>query len=80
MFNSASSGAMGHGRYYAITTTVHEQAPSNRARNICNFAVLGFLFGFFFSLFLCSHQYYVYLVAVEMRLSVHLFISYNFDP
>ena len=32
----------------AVTTTVHEHTQSNRACNIFNFAVLDFLYGFYF--------------------------------
>ena len=37
-----------------ISTAVHEQAQLNRACNICNFVVLGFLREFLFSVFIIS--------------------------
>jgi hypothetical protein len=40
-------GARGRGRQLALSITVHEQAKSNRACNIFNIVVLGFLQGFF---------------------------------
>ena len=40
---SVTSVAKGRGRQLALSTTVLEQAQSNRACTICNFVVLGFL-------------------------------------
>jgi hypothetical protein len=53
MLNSAWAGARGRGRWLALSSTVHEQAQSNRACNIFNFVVLGFLQGFCICLSLC---------------------------
>jgi hypothetical protein len=41
MLNSAKAGARGRGRWFALDSTVYEQAQSNRAFNIFNFALLG---------------------------------------
>jgi hypothetical protein len=43
MLNSAEAGARGRGRWFALDSTDYEQAQSNRACNIFNFAVLDFL-------------------------------------
>ena len=42
---------------WSVHMPVHEQAQSNRACNICNFVVLGFLYGFFVPVF-CFPQYF----------------------
>ena len=41
MLNSAHAIARSRGRLLELSTTVHEQAQSNRTWNICNFVVLG---------------------------------------
>jgi hypothetical protein len=46
------SRCWGRGRWFALNSTVHEQAQSNRVCNIFNFAVLGFLWGFLFLYFM----------------------------
>jgi hypothetical protein len=52
MFNSALAGARGRGRQLTLSSFVNEQAQSNRACNIFNFVVLGFLEGFCFLYFM----------------------------
>jgi hypothetical protein len=48
MLNSAYlAGASGHGRYFALDITVHEQTQLNRACNIFNIAVFGLSLGIF---------------------------------
>jgi hypothetical protein len=61
MLNSALTGARGRGRQLASTTTVHEQAKSNRACNIFNFAVLGFLYGLTHAIFVKNYDFNVLL-------------------
>jgi hypothetical protein len=58
MLNSSLASDRERGRL-ALSSTVHEQAQSNRAYNIVNFAVLGFLKGFCFLYFIATSVLFV---------------------